>query len=262
MKSRNIRLTVEYDGTAYSGWQKQPQAPTVQGVLEDRLVKICGHPVDLLVAGRTDAGVHGLGQTANFHTTSKLPTKRIQKVLNQLLPHDMRIVKARDVPETFHATYHAKAKLYRYIIRNTQDYTVFDRNTYHHLRIPLDVAAMKSAARHLIGTHDFTAFRGTLGKRANPKRTLIKIGVKKQGPNVVLDYVGESFLHQMVRILSGTLVYVGTGKFKPEDMKAILKSKDRKKAGPTLPPTGLFLVKVFYPKVFLPIRKKVKAVEE
>lgn len=262
MKSRNIRLTVEYDGTAYSGWQKQPQAPTVQGILEDRIKNICGHPVDLLVAGRTDAGVHGLGQTANFHTTSKLPTQRIKKVLNQLLPHDIRIVKAQDVPETFHATYHAKAKLYRYVIRNRRDYTVFDRHTYHHLRLPLDVAAMKKAAGFLTGTHDFTAFRGTLGKRADPKRKLMSIRVKKQGPNVVLEYTGESFLHQMVRILSGTLVYVGRGKFKPEDVKAILKSKDRKRAGPTLPPTGLFLVKVFYPKEFPPIRKKHKAEEE
>ena len=115
-----------------------------------------------------------------------------------------------------------------------------------------------------MGTHDFTAFRGTLGKRANPKRTLMKVRVRKQGPNVVLDYVGESFLHQMVRILSGTLVYVGTGKFKPENMKAILKSKDRKKAGPTLPPNGLFLVKVFYPKVFPPNKrwKKTEVEEE
>lgn len=262
VRSRNIRLTVEYDGTAYSGWQKQPQAPTVQGVLEERLQGICGHPVDLLVAGRTDAGVHGLGQTANFHTTSQLPTRRIRTVLNQLLPHDIRIADAKDVPETFHATYHAKAKLYRYVIRNTPDYTVFDRNTYHHLRLPLDVAAMRKAARALIGTHDFTAFRGTLGKRANPKRTLMRISVKRQGPNVVLEYTGESFLHQMVRILSGTLVYVGTGKFKPGDMGEILKSKDRKKAGPTLPPTGLFLVKVFYPKTFPPIHKKKHKEEE
>ncbi len=255
MGFRNIRLTVEYDGTAYSGWQKQPLAPTVQGTLEDRLKLICGHPVDLLVAGRTDAGVHALGQTANFHTQSPLPVARISKVLNQLLPHDIRIVKAEEVPASFHATYHAKAKLYRYIIRNSKDYTVFDRNTYHHLRIPLNLTAMKRAARHLIGTHDFTAFRGTLGKRANPKRTLIKIEIKKKGPNVILDYTGESFLHQMIRILSGTLVYAGTGKIKPDDIPGILKSKDRRKAGPTLPPNGLFMVKVFYPKVFPPVKK-------
>jgi tRNA pseudouridine38-40 synthase len=260
--NRNIRLTVEYDGTAYSGWQKQREAPTIQGVLEDRISRICGHPVDLLVAGRTDAGVHALAQTANFHTSSKLPIQRIRKVLNQLVPHDIRIVAAEEVPTTFHATYHAKTKLYRYIIRNAKDYTVFDRHTYHHLRIPLNLTAMRKAAGFLTGTHDFTAFRGALGKWADPKRTLLKIQVKKQGKDVVLDYLGKSFLHQMIRILSGTLVYVGSGKFKPEDMKAILKSKDRKKAGPTLPPTGLFLVKVFYPKVFPPVKKKRRAEEE
>jgi len=262
VSSRNIRLTVEYDGTAYSGWQKQPQAPTVQGTLEDRLKLISGHPVDLLVAGRTDAGVHGLGQTANFHTRSPLTVARIHQVLNQLLPHDIRIVKAQAVPANFHATYHALAKLYRYVIRNTKDYTVFDRNTYHHLRLPLDLAAMREAARHLIGSHDFTAFRGTLGKRANPKRNLMKIEVKKKGGDVLLEFTGESFLHQMVRILSGTLVYVGTGKIKPEEIPGILKSKDRRRAGPTLPPNGLFLVKVFYPKAFPPVKKHRSQEEE
>lgn len=252
---RNIRLTIEYDGTAYSGWQKQPQAPTIQGTLEDRLKLICGHPVDLLVAGRTDAGVHALGQTANFHTNSPMSVTRLHQVLNQLLPHDIRIVGAEQVPHTFHATYHALAKLYRYVIRNTQDYTVFDRHTYHHVRLPLKVGDMRKAAPQLTGTHDFTAFRGTLGKRANPKRTLMKIEIRKKGPDILLEYTGESFLHQMVRILSGTLVYVGTGKIKPEDIPAILKSKDRRKAGPTLPPNGLFLVKVFYPKAFPPVKK-------
>jgi tRNA pseudouridine38-40 synthase len=258
MKTRNVRLTVEYDGTAYSGWQKQPQTPTIQGTLEDRLAKVCGHPVDLLVAGRTDAGVHALGQTANFHTRSKLPIGRVQKVLNQILPRDIRIVKAQEAPGPFHATYHAKAKLYRYVIRNTKDYTVFDRNLYHHIWSPLDLGAMRKAAKALVGTHDFTAFRGGLGKWANPKRTLIKIDVKKRGEDVLLEYLGESFLHQMVRILSGTLVYAGLGKIKPEDIKVILKSKERKMAGPTLPPNGLFLVKVFYPKVFPPVKNKKK----
>jgi tRNA pseudouridine38-40 synthase len=236
VKTRNIRLIVEYDGTNYSGWQKQPEAPTVQGVLEQRLSHICGHPVDLLVAGRTDAGVHALGQTANFHTSSKLPVKRIQQVLNQQLPHDIRVVAASEASKDFHATYHAKGKLYRYVIRNTKDYTVFDRNTYHHLRLPLDLPAMRKAARALVGTHDFTAFRGTLGKWADPKRTLVGVKVLRKGREVWLEFRGVSFLHQMVRILSGTLVYVGTGKIRPQDVRGILKSKDRKKAGAP-PPT-------------------------
>lgn len=262
MKTRNIRLTVEYDGTAYSGWQKQLQSATVQGTLEEKLKQVCGHPVDLLVAGRTDSGVHGLGQTANFHTSSTLPIAKIQDVLNHLLPRDIRIAKAREVPETFHATYHAKAKLYRYVIRNTRDYTVFDRNTYHHVRSPLDVAAMRKAAKFLIGTHDFTAFRGTLGKWAKPKRTITQIQIRKKGDNLILEYTGVSFLHQMIRILSGTLLYVGLGKLKPEDIKEILKSKDRKKAGPTLPPNGLFLVKVYYPSTFPKVKKRIKKDKE
>lgn len=235
---------------------------TVQGTLEDRLKHVCGHPVDLLVAGRTDAGVHGLGQTANFHTSSNLPVSKIRDILNRLLPHDIRIVEAREVPATFHATYHAKGKLYRYIIRNSADYTVFDRNTYHHVRPQLDVAAMRKAAQYLVGTYDFTAFRGTLGKKANPKRTIQKIQIKTKGRDIILEYTGVSFLHQMIRILSGTLMYVGLGKLRPEDVKDILKSKDRKKAGPTLPPGGLFLVKVFYPTKFPKIKKWGREEEE
>lgn len=262
LKTRNIRLTVEYDGTAYSGWQKQASAATIQGTLEDRLKKVCGHPADLLVAGRTDAGVHGLGQTSNFHTNSKLPAKKIKNILNHLLPRDIRIVEAKEVPETFHATYHAKAKLYRYIIHNAREHTVFDRHTHYHVRPKLDVAAMRRAAKFLVGTHDFSAFRGTLGKKADPKRTLMKIQVRQKGSDVILEYTGVSFLHQMVRILSGTLLYVGLGKLKPEDMKEILASKRRQEAGPTLPSSGLFLVKVFYPRIFPKVKKWGREEEE
>jgi tRNA pseudouridine38-40 synthase len=256
LKERNLRLTLEYDGTAYAGWQKQRQSPTVQGTLEEKIGFVCGHKVELLVAGRTDSGVHALGQTANFHTTSPMPASRLKEVVNFLLPHDIRIADLKEVPAAFHATYHAKAKLYRYIIRNSPEYTVFDRNTYLLFRKPLDVKVMKRAAQHLVGTHDFTAFRGTLGKWANPQRTLYQISITRKGKDIQFDYYGVSFLHQMIRILTGTLVYVGSGKLKPEQIPSILKSKDRKKAGPTLPPTGLFLVRVDYPKTFPPVRLK------
>lgn len=262
MRERNLRLTLEYDGTAYAGWQRQRESPTVQGTLEEKLGFVCGHPVDLLVAGRTDSGVHALGQTANFHTTSAMPVKRLKEVVNQLLPHDIRLVDLKEVPAAFHSTYHARAKLYRYVIRNTQDYTVFDRNAYYHFRRPLDMKRMRQAAERLEGTHDFTAFRGTLGKWAAPERTLFKITITRKGQDIHFDYYGVSFLHQMIRILTGTLVYVGTGKIKPEQITAILKSKDRKKAGPTLPPTGLFLVRVDYPKTFPPVRSKASKAED
>ncbi len=264
MSERNLRLTVEYDGTAYAGWQRQRESPTIQGTLEEKLGFICGHKVELLVAGRTDSGVHALGQTANFLTPSPMPVSRLKEVANQLLPHDIRLVDLREAPSTFHATYHAKAKLYRYVIRNSSEYTVFDRNTYYHFRRPLDLKLMRQAAKRLEGTHDFTAFRGTLGKWADPHRTLHKITITRKGKDIRVEYYGVSFLHQMIRILTGTLVYAGTGKLKPEQITTILKSKDRRKAGPTLPPTGLFLVRVDYPKTFPPVRpKKAKqAVEE
>lgn len=243
---RNVRLTVEYDGTPYKGWQRQPGSETVQGTLEAKLSEVCGHGVSLLVAGRTDAGVHALAQVCNFTTSSRLSAKDFHRILNQLLPHSLRVTKVDFVPAGFHATYQAHSKIYRYVIRNTPDYTVFDRDFYHHLRLPLDLAAMRRAAKGFVGTHDFSAFRGQAGRDRDPLRTIYGVKVLKKGPFVHLEFHGKSFLHQMVRILSGTLVYVGLGKIRPDDIPDILRSRDRKKAGPTLPPNGLFLVNVRY----------------
>ncbi len=243
---RNVKLTVEYDGTPFKGWQRQPGNETVQGTLEAKLSEMCGHKVSLLVAGRTDAGVHALGQVCNFQTTSRHRPADFKRILNQLLPHSIRVARSVLVPATFHATYQAHAKLYRYVIRNTPEYSVFDRSFYHHVRLPLDVAAMRRAAKHLVGTHDFSSFRGPSGRERDPMRTLYDVRVVKQGPWVRIEFRGKSFLHQMVRILSGTLVYVGLGKIHPEDLPRILAARDRKKGGPTLPPNGLVLVRVFY----------------
>jgi tRNA pseudouridine38-40 synthase len=243
---RNVKLTVEYDGTPYKGWQRQPGNETIQGTLEAKLSDMCGHQVSLLVAGRTDAGVHALGQVCCFHTSAKHTPSEFKRILNQLLPHSIRVVGAAKVPARFHATYQAHAKIYRYIIRNTPDYTVFDRSFYHHVRMPLDVSAMRRAAKHFVGTKDFSSFRGPSGRERDPMRTLYDVKVIKKGPWVYLEFRGKSFLHQMVRILSGTLVYVGLGKIQHSDLPAIFESKDRKRGGPTLPPNGLFLVKVFY----------------
>jgi tRNA pseudouridine38-40 synthase len=257
---RNIRLTVEYDGSPFHGWQRQPGHETIQGTFESKLTDLCGHDVSLLVGGRTDAGVHALGQVCNFKTTSKHSVKDFKRILNQLLPHSLRVVSVAEVSPKFHATYQAHAKLYRYVIRNTPDYTVFDRAFYHHVRLPLDVVAMRRAAKSLVGTKNFSAFRGPLGRDRDPMRTLYQLRVVKKGPWVYLDFRGKSFLHQMVRILSGTLVYVGLGKIRPEDIPAIIESKDRKRGGPTLPPNGLVLVKVFYDRK--PHSKKSDVVDE
>lgn len=247
---RNLRLTVEYDGTSYSGWQKQPQAPTVQAELEKVLSKVSGHPVELLAAGRTDAGVHALGQVCNFKSSTPLSPKRLVAVSNQLLPRDIRVVNARVVPDAFHATYDAASKIYRYVLRTSGVKSVFDRHTHYAVRHskPLDLAAMRRAARYLKGTHDFRSFQGPTAYPRDPIRTLYSVRVLKRGAEVWLEFHGKSFLYNMVRILSGTLLQVGTGKRRPEDVKSILKAKDRRQAGPTLPPAGLFLVKVFYPR--------------
>ncbi|MGH7739794.1 MAG: tRNA pseudouridine(38-40) synthase TruA [bacterium] len=262
MLSRNLQLILEYDGTPYAGWQKQRDLETVQGTLEDKIFQVTGHPVDVLVAGRTDAGVHALGQAASFRTTSPLSVTQLRRVVNQYLPHSIRVVKIREMPAEFHATYHASAKLYRYVLRNSVDYTVFDRDYYYQVRRPLNIAWMRKAARQLEGSHDFTAFRGSLGKWANPVRVLKKIRVIPKGNEVHLEFLGVSFLHQMVRILSGTLVYAGWGKIRAEDIGAIFKSKDRRESRPTLPSNGLFLVKVFYPKKFPLVKLKPKREEE
>ncbi len=253
---RNIRLTVEYDGAPYQGWQRQPGHPTVQGVLESKLSVLCGHAVSLRVAGRTDAGVHALGQVCNFHTTSRLPVARLFRVINQLLPHSVRVTRLREAPAVFHSTYHARAKLYRYVIRNARDYTVFDRGMYHHVRLPLSLSAMRAAARCLTGKRDFSSFCGISGRDRDPVRDLKRITVRRKGPWIRLDFYGVSFLHQMVRILAGTLLYAGLGKFKPGDIPRILAARDRKASGPTLPPNGLFLVRVDYPSVLKPVRAR------
>jgi len=247
---RNIKLTVEYDGTSYSGWQRQPGLPTVQGELEKALLRISGHSVDLMAAGRTDAGVHALGQVCNFRITTRLTPPEIARIANQLLPGDIRVVKAIGAPDAFHATYHAASKIYRYVIRTASEKSVFDRLYHHSLKRarPLDLAAMRRAALRLKGTHDFRSFQGQTIYKRDPVRTILGVKVVRKGPEVHLEFHGKSFLYQMVRILAGTLIYVGLGKIKPDDIPVILAAKDRRKAGPTLPPGGLFLVKVFYPK--------------
>jgi tRNA pseudouridine38-40 synthase len=247
---RNLRLTVEYDGTSYSGWQKQPHCPTVQAALEDVLSRVSGHPVELLAAGRTDAGVHALGQVCSFRSSTPLSLRDLVRVANQLLPRDIRVVEARTVPERFHATYDASSKIYRYVLRVSGRKSVFDRHLHHALRNPrpLNLSAMRRSARCLVGTHDFRSFQGPTSYKRDPVRTLLSVRIAKRGAEVWMEFHGKSFLYNMVRILAGTLLYVGLGKIKPEDVKVILAAKDRRKAGPTLPPHGLFLARVFYPR--------------
>lgn len=242
---RTIKLTIQYDGTAYVGWQIQPKGLTVQGVIEEKLKGLTGEAVRLTAASRTDAGVHAMGQVAHFKTKSRLNAKAIQRALNSLLPTDIAILKVEMAPETFHARKDARSKLYEYRILNEEVRSVFHRLYAWHVPYHLDLQEMKRATEFLVGEHDFSAFRST----GTPTRTAVRKVITaewKKGREGLLyfEIEGTAFLKQMVRTIVGTLVEVGKGKIDSEGFQKILRSKDRSQAGPTAPPHGLFLKEV------------------
>jgi tRNA pseudouridine38-40 synthase len=252
---RNIRLTIAYDGTDFHGWQRQPQASTIQEELETRIAKITGAAVTLYASGRTDAGVHAAGQVANFTTSCPIPCPGLLKALNDILPVAIRVRKAEEVPAAFHARYSAKAKTYRYRILWAAICPPFlARYVYHH-PYPLDVRRMARAARLLEGEHDFTSFAGRdpARKEKGPREDSnvrqvfhSRIVVQKKLQMIVYEICGSGFLRHMVRNIVGTLLEVGSGKLSPEDIPRILEARDRGKAGATAPASGLWLVKVEY----------------
>ncbi len=244
---RTIKLTIEYDGTDYLGWQVQPTGATIQGIIEEKLSRITGETLRLVGSGRTDAGVHALGQVAHFKTKSRLDVQAIQRALNSLLPSDIAVQKVEETDESFHARKSAKGKVYQYWILNRPLRSVFDRGTAWHVPQTLNLTEMKRATRSLLGEHDFSAFQSV----GSPKRTAIRRVTRaewKRGRDGLLRFEIEAngFLKQMVRALVGTLVEVGRGKIAPKDFQRILDSRDRKNAGPTAPPHGLFLKEVKY----------------
>ena len=243
---RNIRLTIEYDGKDFNGWQKQPNKLNIQGEIEKAIFNIMHEEVDLIGSGRTDAGVHSLGQVANFKVNSDFPIEKIPIALNSQLKNSIVIKKAEEVDERFHSRYNAKNKTYRYIINNSRTGTAIYRNLEYCYPIELEVEKMKEAAKYFEGEHDFKAFKssGTSGK--NSVRTIYNAQVRKEGERIFIELTGNGFLYNMVRIISGTLLDVGLGKIKPEDIKEIIEKKDRQNAGKTLPAHGLYLVKVEY----------------
>jgi tRNA pseudouridine38-40 synthase len=252
---RNIRLTIAYDGTDFHGWQRQPQAPTVQEVLETRIAKITGGAVTLCASGRTDAGVHAAGQVANFMTACPIPCQSLVKALNDILPVAIRVRKVEEVPAAFHARYGAKSKTYRYRILQAAICPPFlARYVYQH-PYPLDSRQMAKAARWLEGEHDFTSFAGSdpahkekeRQENSNVRRVLrSRITVRMELRMIVYEIRGSGFLRHMVRNIAGTLLEVGSGKLSPQDIPAILEARDRSKAGATAPASGLWLVKVEY----------------
>jgi tRNA pseudouridine38-40 synthase len=243
---RNIKLLLSYDGTDFSGWQRQPDRRTVQQVLEEAIGRLTSVEPATNASGRTDAGVHALGQVVHFYTASHHPSAVFVKALNAILPHDVRVRNAWEMPQAFHATLDAKTKLYRYVIDNHPIADPFQTRYSDHVYQPLDIASMNRAALALKGRHDFHSFETHWPNRTSSVRTVTHIAVNRMNDFVWIDVEADGFLYNMVRTISGTLVLVGTGRWPAERVAEVLAAEDRRLAGPTAPPQGLFLVRVRY----------------
>ncbi len=243
----NYKLTIAYDGSRYDGWQKQGNTDnTIQGKLEAVLGRLAGQSVEVHGAGRTDAGVHALGQVASVKLPGDMPAGEIMRYVNQYLPEDIAVTAAETTPERFHARLSAKGKCYRYSIRVGSVPDVFRRKYQHRVEETLDIGAMEKAARAFVGEHDFRAFCSNKRYKKSTVRTIHSIDIVVEGADMSISYRGDGFLYNMVRILTGTLLEVGLGQRRPEDMAAILASLDRQMAGKTAPAQGLCLMEVEY----------------
>ena len=243
---RNIKLTIEYDGKDFNGWQKQPNKLNIQGSIEQAIKQITGEDVELNASGRTDAGVHALGQVANFKTNSNIPIDKMAIAINSKLKRSIIIKKAEEVDERFHSRLSCKRKTYRYVINNTPEGSAIYRNLETHIPQKLDVDKMKEAVKYFEGEHDFNAFKASGTSSKSSVRTIYETNLYKKDDKIYIELTGNGFLYNMVRIIAGTLVEVGLGKIKPEEIPEIIKSQKRENAGKTLPPNGLYLVKVMY----------------
>lgn len=270
---RNLRFTLAYDGTNYCGWQVQANGPSLQATIEKGIYKLTGEKCAVYSAGRTDSGVHALGQVMNFHTSSRIPVKNWAAALQTHLPYDILLLDAREVPAKFHATFAAQRKSYRYVIHNGPAPLPFLRNYVYHFRRPLDVPAMQAAAQYLLGTHDFRSFETDWPNKVTSVRTVYDISFTRKAqwdvwtafsgsatesalhdaahapvraPFLCMDITADGFLYNMVRTIAGTLINVGTGKWSPKDVARILQAQQRSLAGSTAPAQGLYLVSVDY----------------
>ena len=243
---RNIKLTIEYDGKSFNGWQKQPDKLNIQGEIERAISEITGEEIELNASGRTDAGVHALGQVANFKTNSNIPIDKFAIAINSKLKKSIVIKEAEEMPIDFHARYNCKGKKYMYVIDNTKCGSAIYRGLLYHIPVKLDVEKMKQAISYFEGEHDFRGFKASGGNNKSTIRRIDKANIFEEQGRVIIMLEGNGFLYNMVRIISGTLVDVGLGKINPHDIPSIIQSKDRTKAGKTLPPQGLFLAEVYY----------------
>ncbi|MCI8453730.1 MAG: tRNA pseudouridine(38-40) synthase TruA [Lachnospiraceae bacterium] len=246
---KNYMAVLEYDGTRYDGWQKQGNTKnTIQARIESVLEKWAKEPVEIAGSGRTDAGVHAKGQTMNFHLDGTVcaSPKAALDYLNRYLPEDIRVLSVREVPEQFHSRLSARRKTYAYYVETSDKKPVFSRKYAYGLGKRPDVERMRAAAEYLVGEHDFKSFCAGRKVKKSTVRRLDTIEIIEEGTRCIFLYKGNGFLYRMVRILTGTLLEVGLGSRKPEDMKEILAARSREAAGPAVPPEGLFLVRVEY----------------
>lgn len=244
---KNYKIIVAYDGTRYRGWQIQKHTDmTIQGKLSMVLGKLAGHPVDVIGSGRTDAGVHAIGQTANFHLEDGFTQEEIMSYMNRFLPEDIVILGIKEVDNRFHSRYHAVCKTYSYRIRTSAVPDVFSRKFCYQYGKDLDISRMKRAADILKGTHDFASFCGNRYMKKSTVRTIHDITFIQKEGELEIRYTGNGFLQGMVRILTGTLIEVGRGDREPETMQSLLEAKNRELAGYTVPPQGLRLEQVEY----------------
>lgn len=249
MAMRNIKIVIMYDGSGYGGWQrlgKLDKKPSIQNTLEELFSNYFGENIKLIGSGRTDAGTHAYGQVANFHCHSKQPADKMKKELNILLPEDIAILEICDEAAEFHSRYSAKVKTYRYRIDQDETQSVFSRKYTYHMPKPLNLDNMAKASALLTGTHDFKAFSTDRKDKKSTIRTIESIKIHRHDKELWIDITGDGFLYNMARIIVGTLLEVGEGTRQPEEISAILASRDRRMAGLTVSSQGLFLYNVRY----------------
>jgi tRNA pseudouridine38-40 synthase len=246
MNIRKIKLTIQYDGTAYHGWASQPATATIQGTLLDAIEKLTGCRVDLLGSSRTDAGVHALGQVAAFTIDSPVPAENFARALNNMLPDDVAIIEAIEVPDSFDPISDTKSKIYRYTIYTDSVRSPMNIRYSWHRPGQLNIEAMQEAAKILLGEHDFKSFASAADTRQTSVRTILKCDVAGRENQITFDVQANGFLYNMVRNIVGTLVEVGRGRWTAADIERILAAADRTQAGPIAPASGLCLMKIFY----------------
>lgn len=253
---RTVKLLIAFDGTDFCGWQKQKNGPTIQAEIQRALSTMCNSDIVLHGAGRTDAGVHACSMVAHFKTSSLITGENFRKGLNSILPAAIRIINAEDMPDGFHARYSALGKTYRYTLFTGQVMLPCKRHYTHHVPHDLNIDAMRSSLKYLVGEHDFSSFEATGSRDKNNEngrgavRTIFKTELTQSGDSLVLTFIGDGFLRHMVRNLTGTIIEVGRGKLSREDFINILGYKDRSQAAATAPSCGLSLIAVHYKKAW------------